>query len=347
MLLAAARRLLPALCLIAVLVPPAAAQELDVAITYLGRQEAPPIPLSLVEPVLTDEGIKGAQQAIRDNQTTGRFLKHAYRLNERVVPPDGDIAAEFNAALAAGERLFVADLHIDDLLAIAASGRRRRRPDLQRAGRGRRAAHRSVLQEHLPHRAIALDEGRCAGAVSGLEALAALVSGPGLAPRGPEARRGLPARRRALRRRDRRRAGLRGYGRRPAHRHRARADPEPDAGLHPGRGRLRRARRRRRGGRVRRVPALPHLGRATRRRQRRAHAGRLEPGPGAMGRHPGAAPVREVRRPADDRARLRLLAGRAHDRRGGDPLARTPTRRPCTTTWWARISRSRPSRARA
>ena len=100
MLLAAARRLLPALCLIAVLVPPAAGQELDVAITYLGRQEVPPIPLSLVEPVLVDEGIKGAQQAIRDNQTTGRFLKHSYRLNERVVPPDGDIAAEFNAALA-------------------------------------------------------------------------------------------------------------------------------------------------------------------------------------------------------------------------------------------------------
>ena len=115
MLLAAARRLLPALCLIAVLVAPGAAQELDVAITYLGRQEPPPIPLSLVEPVLTDEGIKGAQQAIRDNQTTGRFLKHDYRLNERVVPPDGDLAAEFNAALAAGERLFVADLRISTI----------------------------------------------------------------------------------------------------------------------------------------------------------------------------------------------------------------------------------------
>ena len=119
MLLAAARRLLPALCLAAVLAPPLAAQELDVAITYLGRQDPPAIPLSLVEPVLEDEGIKGAQQAIRDNQTTGRFLKHDYRLSERVVAPDGDIVAEFNAALAAGERMFVADLRIDDLLAIA------------------------------------------------------------------------------------------------------------------------------------------------------------------------------------------------------------------------------------
>ena len=34
------------------------AAEVSVAITYLGRQEPPPIPLSLVEPILSDEGIK-------------------------------------------------------------------------------------------------------------------------------------------------------------------------------------------------------------------------------------------------------------------------------------------------
>jgi ABC transporter substrate binding protein (PQQ-dependent alcohol dehydrogenase system) len=119
MLLAAARRLVPALSLILMLVQGAAAQELNVGITYLGRQDPPAIPLSLVEPVLADEGLKGAQQAIRDNQTTGRFLKHAYSLKERIVPVDGDIVAEFNAALAEGERLFVADLRIEDLVAIA------------------------------------------------------------------------------------------------------------------------------------------------------------------------------------------------------------------------------------
>ena len=37
-------------------------------------------------------------------------------------------------------------------------------------------------------------------------------------------------------------------------------------------------------------------------------ADRLEPGPRAMGRHPGAAPVRAIRRAADDRARLQRLA---------------------------------------
>jgi ABC transporter substrate binding protein (PQQ-dependent alcohol dehydrogenase system) len=117
-----ARRFLPALSLlVAFLVPPAPAPaaELDVAITYLGRRDPPAIPLSLVEPILEDEGVKGAEQAIRDNQTTGRFLGHEYRLGERIAPTDGDLAAEFRKGLEAGERLFVADLRADDLLQVA------------------------------------------------------------------------------------------------------------------------------------------------------------------------------------------------------------------------------------
>ena len=81
-----ARRLVPVLCLILAFALPARASELAVTITYLGRQDPPAIPLSLVEPVLEDEGWKGAEQAIRDNQTTGRFLNHDYRLVRRVVP---------------------------------------------------------------------------------------------------------------------------------------------------------------------------------------------------------------------------------------------------------------------
>ena len=119
MLFAAARHLVPALCLTVFASGMALADKLTVEITYLGRQERPAIPLSLVEPILEDEGIKGAQQAIRDNQTTGQFLGHEYELVERVVAVEGDLVAEFQAALAAGERLFVADLTGPDLLAIA------------------------------------------------------------------------------------------------------------------------------------------------------------------------------------------------------------------------------------
>ncbi len=115
----AVRLVMGALCLA---IGPAAvgtAADVNVAITYLSRQEAPKTPLSLVEPILADEGVKGAEQGLRDNQTTGRFLKHEYTLNERIVARDGDMAAEFKGALAAGERLFVADLQAPDLLTIA------------------------------------------------------------------------------------------------------------------------------------------------------------------------------------------------------------------------------------
>ena len=90
-----------------------------VVVTYVGRAEAPVVPLSLAEPILEDEGLMGARQALEDNQTTGAFLGHQYQLVERIVPEDGDLAAVFEEALAAGERLFVANLKKDDLLALA------------------------------------------------------------------------------------------------------------------------------------------------------------------------------------------------------------------------------------
>ena len=75
---------------------------------------------------LTDEGLAGATR-IADNQTTGGFLGHDYTLSERIVPADGDMVAAFKERLAAGERLFVADLHAEDLLAIAVWPRPRAR----------------------------------------------------------------------------------------------------------------------------------------------------------------------------------------------------------------------------
>lgn len=100
--------------------PSARAQEpLDVPIVYLTQQEKQRIPLSLVEPILEDRGLMGARAAIEDNATTGRFLKHEYSLTEVVVPEDGDLGAAFDAELAAGRRLFIADLHAEQLLAVA------------------------------------------------------------------------------------------------------------------------------------------------------------------------------------------------------------------------------------
>jgi len=88
-------------------------------IVYLGKAYEEPPPLSLMEKVLTDNGIQGARFANKENNLTGRLLHHAFELVEAVIPEDGDIAAKTGELLAAGERLIVADLEPEDLLAVA------------------------------------------------------------------------------------------------------------------------------------------------------------------------------------------------------------------------------------
>ena len=44
--------------------PVHAADEIGVTVTYLARDEPPLEPLSLVEPILEDEGLVGARQAL-------------------------------------------------------------------------------------------------------------------------------------------------------------------------------------------------------------------------------------------------------------------------------------------
>jgi ABC transporter substrate binding protein (PQQ-dependent alcohol dehydrogenase system) len=113
------RTVLAACALMIATIGSASGAPLQVHITYITRQEPPPQPLSLVEPILTDEGLMGARQALAENQTTGQFLEHEYQLLERIVPEDGDVVAEFQAALAEGERLFIADLPAEQLLELA------------------------------------------------------------------------------------------------------------------------------------------------------------------------------------------------------------------------------------
>lgn len=89
-----------------------------VEIGYLGRDYPEPIPISLVEPVVTDQGIQGARLGIKDNLATGRFLNQTYHLEERITPRNGDVAADARKLLASTQ-LIVADLESEDLLRIS------------------------------------------------------------------------------------------------------------------------------------------------------------------------------------------------------------------------------------
>ncbi len=96
-----------------------AAEGFDVPIVFLSRAEEPRLPLSFIDPVVEDPGVWGARLAIKDNQTTGSFLGHRYELVEDVIPAEADIATAFAGHVAAGQRIFIADLRRDDLLTIA------------------------------------------------------------------------------------------------------------------------------------------------------------------------------------------------------------------------------------
>ncbi|MGO4683706.1 ABC transporter substrate-binding protein [Hyphomicrobium sp. 2TAF46] len=91
---------------------------LQVEIGYLGRAYPEPLPVSLVEPVITDQGVQGARLGVSDNLATGRFLSQSYRLDEKITPKDGDVVADAKALLQS-THLLLADLEQDDLLRLA------------------------------------------------------------------------------------------------------------------------------------------------------------------------------------------------------------------------------------
>jgi len=103
---------------------PAAAQDTpagvaNIPIAYITERVKELPPFSLVDQATTDNGLMGARLGIEDNNTTGKFTKQKFTLDEAIVPAGGDIVAAFRDLLAKGHRFFIADLPAALLLAIA------------------------------------------------------------------------------------------------------------------------------------------------------------------------------------------------------------------------------------
>ena len=95
--------------------PPA----VTVPIHYLTKAYDEPPPLSLVDPILTDNGVQGARLAIADNNKSGAFLGQKYELIEDLLSANGDVVAKAKEIMSKGDALIVADLEAKDLLAVA------------------------------------------------------------------------------------------------------------------------------------------------------------------------------------------------------------------------------------
>ncbi|THH35897.1 branched-chain amino acid ABC transporter substrate-binding protein [Aliishimia ponticola] len=84
-----------------VTLPPVAVwADVAVSVTWLRHAEAPRPVLSNLDPIPQDRGRAGAELALRDNQTTGRFLGQTYELTVVEVAPDDDLLPAARAALA-------------------------------------------------------------------------------------------------------------------------------------------------------------------------------------------------------------------------------------------------------
>ncbi len=100
-------------------VPVVDAAEQTIDITYVGRDEKPRIPLSLLDVPIERDGISGAELGLAENETTGGFLGHEYKVHEVQLSADATMADALEPRLAAGDSVFIADLPANDLLALA------------------------------------------------------------------------------------------------------------------------------------------------------------------------------------------------------------------------------------
>ncbi|TFH85843.1 branched-chain amino acid ABC transporter substrate-binding protein [Billgrantia azerbaijanica] len=119
-----------ALCVAALVLLGAAAasqaQEADepvetLTLGYLGvERDEDREPLSVLDPVLDDEGVQGARLGISDNNATGQFLGQEFVLVEAIVARDADVREGLHELLDAGAEWIISGLPRERLEAVLA-----------------------------------------------------------------------------------------------------------------------------------------------------------------------------------------------------------------------------------
>jgi ABC transporter substrate binding protein (PQQ-dependent alcohol dehydrogenase system) len=73
---------------------------LVIKIAYLMQTPKVRPPLSNLDPIIEDKGVLGAELAIEDNNTTGKYTKQTFSLEKFIVPMDGNVVDTFNQKIA-------------------------------------------------------------------------------------------------------------------------------------------------------------------------------------------------------------------------------------------------------
>lgn len=101
-------------------VTPAPPASDTVTLAHPGQSAQTPPLVPFFDPLTPDQGRQGARLAIRDNNTTGRFTRQNFVLDETVVAADGDVDAVFRALLARGYRHILVNLPVARVRQLAA-----------------------------------------------------------------------------------------------------------------------------------------------------------------------------------------------------------------------------------
>ena len=267
-------------------------QPLEIKIGYL-HQAPSRIRISLIDVPAANDGLAGAQLATEDDNATGRFLNQRYTLIEKLLGENDDPVAAMQCARRPGVSFIVTSLDADRLLKIADAGK----------ARGETLINALALDERLREQDCRANVFHVAPTRSMLaDALAQYLVWKKwrkwmLTVRFARKRR--VVRRRAapccdaVRRQDRRGAGIQGHRRGAAHRQRGRRDSAANADGDAKRARSRRAGC---GGRERglcRLSAVPDLGPSPGRRFGWIGAHHMGRRVRSMGRRAVAEPLHE------------------------------------------------------
>ena len=84
-----------------------------IKIAYLMQTPKVRPALSNLDPVIENKGVWGAELAIEDNNTTGKFTKQKFTLEKFIVPADGDVADAFTKKVAKKYAFVVTNLPPD------------------------------------------------------------------------------------------------------------------------------------------------------------------------------------------------------------------------------------------
>lgn len=92
-----------------------------VTLGYLGMERPDDRePLSVLDPVLDDEGLQGARLGISDNNATAQFLEQEFVLHETIMTPDGDVGEALEGLIDRGAEWIVSGLPAEALGGVMA-----------------------------------------------------------------------------------------------------------------------------------------------------------------------------------------------------------------------------------